>query len=433
MSSYLWATAYSLLDFLKFLLFITVVLCIPIHKKNITIPLWILVSLTICMVYYVFYRDSGVFLLLPNACSLLLIFIMNKKNKFVCLFYVVVSWIAMDCLADLIMHLLTMMSGQYDLVVDVVSLNTLLSKIIVLFIPFIYHIVVNVCIRKKSDYSLYPLQWIVILVSGIGVLIIVPTFDRIVGGKNVEDVDYIIMSIAMLSLLFLFIAVMIWQSYVMRKNVSLKKKEIGYQYMLESQSKHFDDLIKNDNELRKFRHDMRAHITALREYANENHDEKILEYLSRMEEKANSTRAKRYTGNKTVDAVINDQVHQMEEKGIDFDFEGICGVREEIKDFDLCTVFYNLLKNAIEACEQVDSSKKRITVKVKCIGDKLGISIGNDTVLKEIPSDGILHTTKKDKINHGLGTRSVKEVVTRYDGVYANNIIDGRFVADVII
>ena len=55
----------------------------------------------------------------------------------------------------------------------------------------------------------------------------------------------------------------------------------------------------------------------------------------------------------------------MEEKGIDFDFEGICGVREEIKDFDLCTVFYNLLKNAIEACEQVDSSKKRITVKVK--------------------------------------------------------------------
>lgn len=433
MNSYLWATAYSLLDILRYLLCVIVILGIPIYKKNISIPIWIIVSITLCLLCYSFFNPEGFFYLMPNICALLLIFIMEKKNKFICFLYIIVSWVIMDISYEIILHLVSILSSQKDYVIDVVSLQALLARIILLFVPFIYHIVVNICIRKKANYSLYPLQWVVLLISSIGVLIIVPSLDRIICGKPVGEREYLSMIISMFALLFLFISVMIWQSYVMRKNVSLKKKEIGYQYMLESQSKHFDDLIKNDNELRKFRHDMRAHITALREYANENHDEKILEYLSRMEEKANSTKAKRYTGNKTVDAVINDQVHQMEEKGIDFDFEGICGVREEIRDFDLCTVFYNLLKNAIEACEQVDSSKKRITVKVKCIGDKLGISIGNDTVLKEIPSDGILHTTKKDKINHGLGTRSVKEVVTRYDGVYANNIIDGRFVADVII
>ena len=433
MNSLLWATAYSLLDFAKYLLFIMVIRCVPIYKKRITIPIWVAVSLAICLGYYSVHQKEDLFLLLPNFCSLLLVFIMKEKNKLVCILDVLISWVIMDTLSELTIHTMTLISGNYDLVIDVISVNTLVSKIIVIFIPFIYHIVVNLCIKKKSDYSLYPMQWIVVLVFGIGILIIVPTLDRIVCGMSVSEKDYSVMSISILILLFLFVLVMLWQSYVMRKNASLRRNEMRYQYMLKSQSEHFDNLVKNDEEIRKFRHDMRAHITVLREYASENHDEKILEYLSGMEEKANATGAKRFTGNRAVDAVIYDQLRSMDEKGIEFEYDGICRSRDDISDIDLCTIFYNLLKNAIEGCEKVDGAKKRITVKVKNMGDKLGISIGNDTVLKEIPVDGILKTTKTDKINHGLGTRSVRDTVARYDGVYVNSIIDGRFVADAIL
>ena len=107
--------------------------------------------------------------------------------------------------------------------------------------------------------------------------------------------------------------------------------------------------------------------------------------------------------------------------------------REDIKDFDLCTIFYNTLQNAIEACEKVEGTKKLISVKVKNIGDKLGISVVNDTILKKLPDSGVLYTTKSDKVNHGLGTKNVKEVVNRYEGIYDNSIENGRFVVDIII
>ena len=57
----------------------------------------------------------------------------------------------------------------------------------------------------------------------------------------------------------------------------------------------------------------------------------------------------------------------------------------------------------------------------------------NNTVLKKLPDSGILITTKNDKVNHGLGTKNVKEVVNRYEGIYDNAIENGNFVVDIII
>ena len=56
-----------------------------------------------------------------------------------------------------------------------------------------------------------------------------------------------------------------------------------------------------------------------------------------------------------------------------------------------------------------------------------------DTILKKLPDSGVLYTTKSDKVNHGLGTKNVKEVVNRYEGIYDNSIEDGRFMVDIII
>ena len=339
----------------------------------------------------------------------------------------------MDLLSEFIKLLLSAISGNNDHILGSIYANNLLDKIIVLFIPLFYHIIVNMLINKKVDYSLYPFQWVIIIICFGGSLLIIPSLENIIKGQTVDSTSSIIMCISLITILFLFIFILVWQSYVMRKNVLMKREELRYQYMLRTQSDYFDGLMKNDQELRKFRHDMCAHIAALREYANGNNDEKMIEYLSRMEEKANVSKVKKYTGNRAVDAVINDQIHVMDEKNIRFNYDGFYRTREDISDFDLCTIFYNLIKNAIEASDKVEAPDRSIDVKVKSIGDKLGISVGNDTILEEIPEDGILQTTKKDKLNHGLGTRSVREVVEKHDGIYINNIIDGRFITEIVI
>ena len=432
MSLYILPAIYSLLDILKYLLCLIIVFGVHIYKKKIVIPVWIIISLLLCIGYFGLY-GFGDFYILPNVCALLLIFGFEKGYKLKGILYIILSWLIMDSLSELVKLLLSVISGHHDFLLGIISINAITEKLIVLFVLVLYHIIVNMLIRKKVSYSFLPYQWGVIFVSFVGILMIVPTLERIARGVQVESSTYITMCISAMLMLFVFIVVMIWQSYVMRKNMTMRENELNYQYMIKSQSDYFDNLMKNDEEMRKLRHDMRAHITALKELAGTDNDSEMMEYLSRMEEKTNATKTKRYTGNKAVDAVINELTHQMDANGIEFKFDGMFRTREDIKDFDLCTIFYNTLQNAIEACEKVEGTKKLISVKVKNIGDKLGISVVNDTILKKLPDSGVLYTTKSDKVNHGLGTKNVKEVVNRYEGIYDNSIEDGRFVVDIII
>ncbi|MBO4864023.1 MAG: sensor histidine kinase [Eubacterium sp.] len=348
--------------------------------------------------------------------------------------YIILTWIIIDTFSEIISQFLAFFSGNIEYIEVSASVILFVEKFIVIACLVLYHLIVNVLIRKKVSYYFYPYQWVIIFLFFFGIVMIVPTLESIAMGKEVNTNEYVVMCICAMLMLFLFIIIMIWQSYVLRKNMSMKEREISYQYMLRSQSEYFDSLMKNDSEMRKLRHDMRAHITALKELISQNDNEKLLEYLSRMEEKTNLTKTIRYTGNNAVDAVINELTRQMDENGIEFKFDGIISVREEIKDFDLCTIFYNILMNAIEGCMAVEGAdKKTISVKVKNIGDKLGISIENETILEKIPETGILVTTKEDKVNHGFGTMNVKEVVSKYDGIYDNSIKGGKFIADIII
>lgn len=433
MSLYILPAIYSLLDILKYLLCLIIVFNVPIRKKGIVIPIWTIVSFSICLTYFVINGSGGYYYILHNACVILLLFWFEKQYKKKGILYIIFSWFIMDALSELVKLLLSVISGHNDYLLGLISVNEIIVTLIVLVILVLYHVVVDVLIRKRVSYSFYPYQWGIICVSFIGILMIVPTLENIASGVRVESSTYIIMCISAMLMLFLFIIVMIWQSYVMRKNMIMRENELNYQYMIKSQSDYFDNLMKNDEEMRKLRHDMRAHITALKELAGTDKDSEMMEYLSRMEEKTNATQTKRYTGNKAVDAVINELTHQMDTDGIEFKFDGLFRTREDIKDFDLCTIFYNTLQNAIEACEKVEGTKKLISVKVKNIGDKLGISVVNDTILKKLPDSGVLYTTKSDKVNHGLGTKNVKEVVNRYEGIYDNSIENGRFVVDIII
>ena len=79
---------------------------------------------------------------------------------------------------------------------------------------------------------------------------------------------------------------------------------------------------------------------------------------------------KSYTGITAVDAIIYEQLQDSE---IDLVWEGnIKNVPEHIELYDLCTIFMNFMKNAVEACKEL-KQEKRIFVTVKRYEDKIWI------------------------------------------------------------
>ena len=87
-----------------------------------------------------------------------------------------------------------------------------------------------------------------------------------------------------------------------------------------------------------------------------------------------------------------------------------------ITDFDLCTMFSNLLSNAVEACAKVQGRNRQIRLEIRDMQDILIIELENSVDEPvDIPVIGEM-TTKKDKENHGYGVRNIQETVRKYGG-----------------
>ena len=97
----------------------------------------------------------------------------------------------------------------------------------------------------------------------------------------------------------------------------------------------------------------------------------------------------------------------------------VCGkipVQMYVTDFELCTLFSNLLSNGVEACKKVEKSKRFINIDIKRTEEQLVIEVEN-SVAEIVPIETLGKiTTKADKKNHGLGIKNILEVVEKSKG-----------------
>lgn len=178
---------------------------------------------------------------------------------------------------------------------------------------------------------------------------------------------------------------------------------------------HYKSLMENMKEVRKMRHDMKAHLSAM-SYLTETKDwKKLSSYLEKTGGEIYSRGGRMIDVNHDlVNAILSESIGR--EKDLSFQYEGYLPDDIKIDDYDLCTIFSNLISNSIEACEQLEGIEKRIVLCIKIFQNNLYIRIENpvqkDVELKEIGKK----TSKGDKVNHGYGIQNIITAVEKYQG-----------------
>lgn len=230
-----------------------------------------------------------------------------------------------------------------------------------------------------------------------------------------------------------FIGLNFWQSVIQRRTLYYKNKNEQYEEYMRYQEERVKEIVEQDESMRRFRHDMNAHIAALNAYCDETDSSKMREYLDNVISESKIFDNMEYTGNKALDAVIRQQLIVAENKNISVQINGSLNIPKHIQIFDLCTIVSNLMKNAIEASERIDIRKRYIQVDFAGYCEQITIKVTNN-VLKPVEIQGdVLVTSKDDKKNHGLGSENVKRTVEKYDGDinYTNN--NGKFIAEIFL
>ena len=115
------------------------------------------------------------------------------------------------------------------------------------------------------------------------------------------------------------------------------------------------------------------------------------------------------------------QIHKLKEdlardKGIHMEIHCTHSSDIGIADIDICSILGNLLDNAIEACEKIDTPDRKIVVDIHEKAGFLIVKITNSITELTPVIKKIGFTSKTDTANHGIGLRMVERICTKYDG-----------------
>lgn len=292
---------------------------------------------------------------------------------------------------------------------DIARIATvLLTKILYFFVGKILN---GLLFERKN---LVNWQWIVIGCSLVfstvaGKTLI--TLSRDFPGIQMQEQKLMLLCVSCIWLMCLIMYFIVQQ---MSKDNQTK---LEYELMKEKEkySKESMEIIKRSNEeLREFKHDLKNYLLPLQEAMGTMPQSEMAKVWEKINQKIEDVQTLIQTGNSYVDSMINTKITLARSEKVDVKCT-ILSKMEGIDDLEFCSVFGNLMDNAIEAERKV-TEKKEIIIFVEEKMGYLRLEIQNKIEKSVLNENSSLNTTKKDTSSHGIGHKSIKRTMQKVGG-----------------
>ena len=172
---------------------------------------------------------------------------------------------------------------------------------------------------------------------------------------------------------------------------------------------------QQQKEIRKINHNLNNILIILQSHLEKEEYEEAKDYIEQnLKTHVKAYQALTHTGIAAIDGALNAHIQSIKEKGIQYD-EDISKILHlgSIVPGDLALIISLALDNAKEACENIDG-EKHISLKLQSKQTHVILYIENSIPEGSHPT--FHKTSKKDKIAHGFGVSSIKEMAERYHG-----------------
>lgn len=327
----------------------------------------------------------------------------------------------------------TMIAVLFNMFEDILRINgehvnSLCSSAILLIL--IYS--VGKVYRKNTAHGLKSigianLIWFTLLMAANTYVV------TIIAIMNVEIMSEVHKNLYLVAIVFVIIGIFIQLAAVIilftQRNVYKEKKALTDKY-LDDQKNHYEYLENREKDTKKFRHDLVNHMEMISNLAKTRQYDRIDAYLEQMHIKINDFGNLVTVHNGIVDAIINQYYAKAQECGVSMEVRGRFPVDCAIDAFDLCTIFSNVLSNALEAAKESD--EKRISV--ECAYTDMSIMIIVTNSYKPEASNGSApwRTRKSNSDYHGYGLENIKDSVKKYKGDLDIETEDNIFILRIL-
>ncbi|MGI6234986.1 MAG: GHKL domain-containing protein [Christensenellales bacterium] len=191
--------------------------------------------------------------------------------------------------------------------------------------------------------------------------------------------------------------------------------------LLEEDKARFGELISQQEETLRIKHDIRQHLMTLQYLLGEKDLDGARSYLDRVLEQKVLNNHLFTTGNPIVDSLMSRKIPHIKSQGIDIQLNMMIPTHLPVDDMDLCVLLSNLLINAQEACERMqaqDEGRKRsIHLDMSQKKNFLYIYVENSYNGKLIYQNGRYQSTKENTNISGIGLNNIGIIVDKYHGI----------------
>lgn len=185
-------------------------------------------------------------------------------------------------------------------------------------------------------------------------------------------------------------------------------------------------------EMKTVRHDIKNQFLTIMQYANEGKTDEIKEYVNVLTNNYLPNILNYInTNNAAFDAVINSKIAVCNQKNIFMKVNIKQDTDISIPPAEIAVLFGNLLDNSIEAAKYTD--EKRISLDIQKNASYLIILVSNSIKSSVLTTNENLETSKSDKELHGIGIKSIKNIVEKHNGMIQFYEEENEFCCHIMI
>ncbi|MBD5103425.1 MAG: GHKL domain-containing protein [Ruminococcaceae bacterium] len=215
--------------------------------------------------------------------------------------------------------------------------------------------------------------------------------------------------------------------------IRVRSSEKELSEYIDIQRRGYDRVVQKMESTREYRHDMRHHLVVIEGLIKQSDHDKALEYISKLNGSFGKLDGMNYCKNPEINAILSEYIGRAESKGCRITQSLTLPEKLPFEENDVCLVLANTIDNAINACSELPEEKRYINISAEYAnGHRLLISVNNPCSRSlEFDENGLPITgehSREHSDEHGIGLRSVKRIVEKYNGFIRCVLENGEFV-----
>ena len=283
--------------------------------------------------------------------------------------------------------------------------------------------ILSIVLWHKLDNHVRRQIFFLALSTPLGLLTLLHTIY-----SNNREFYYAHLTSFTLALLFLSAMLFLYSFLTVIQAISSNRNKEELDTIKEQQEQiatYYQEAKANMDKLHMIRHDLNNQLQVAEAMIQRNNTSDTAEHLvSQIREKLDFYRHKIFCNNKVIDTTLSLLLPFCDEKSIELTAQINVPEKLSIAELDLCSLFYNLAQNAIDACCELPNELRTVEINAGIMQGHLLVKARNPYTAK--------NRIRKDKAR-GYGLKIIDEICRKYNGSSSVKTDDGIFEITILL